>query len=157
MIRSHFCSSFLLCVAISAPVAAAPVGLWSVQDEREKDRLEAQREAAKDRRESRREAVKDREEALREADKQRRERQRETQKYQRELEKELDKQRRQDIRELRKDRLTTAIETCAACDRNHDGIITRSEWPGNDVSFRNHDRNRDGVISDRDQNVRIRR
>jgi hypothetical protein len=32
-------------------------------------------------------------------------------------------------------------------DRNHDGRITRNEWRGNDVSFRNHDWNRDGVLS----------
>jgi hypothetical protein len=32
-------------------------------------------------------------------------------------------------------------------DRNHDGRITRAEWRGNDVSFRVHDWNRDGVLS----------
>ena len=32
-------------------------------------------------------------------------------------------------------------------DRNHDGIITRAEWRGNDQSFRQHDTNRDGVLS----------
>ena len=32
-------------------------------------------------------------------------------------------------------------------DRDGDGVITRSEWRGNDRSFRNHDRNRDGVLS----------
>ena len=32
-------------------------------------------------------------------------------------------------------------------DRNHDGRITRDEWRGNDVSFRVHDWNRDGVLS----------
>ena len=34
-----------------------------------------------------------------------------------------------------------------AMDANGDGVITRQEWRGNDRSFRNHDRNRDGVIS----------
>lgn len=32
-------------------------------------------------------------------------------------------------------------------DRNHDGRITRDEWRGNDVSFRVHDWNGDGVLS----------
>jgi hypothetical protein len=32
-------------------------------------------------------------------------------------------------------------------DRNRDGVITRAEWPGNDTSFRQHDRNRDGLLS----------
>jgi Ca2+-binding EF-hand superfamily protein len=32
-------------------------------------------------------------------------------------------------------------------DRNGDGVITRSEWRGNDRSFEVHDRNRDGVLS----------
>lgn len=32
-------------------------------------------------------------------------------------------------------------------DRNRDGVITRSEWRGNDRSFRNHDWNGDGVLS----------
>jgi EF hand len=32
-------------------------------------------------------------------------------------------------------------------DTNGDGVITRSEWRGNDNSFRNHDWNGDGVLS----------
>lgn len=32
-------------------------------------------------------------------------------------------------------------------DRNHDGVITRAEWRGNDASFRNEDWNGDGVLS----------
>jgi hypothetical protein len=32
-------------------------------------------------------------------------------------------------------------------DRNRDGVVTRSEWRGNDQSFRQHDRNSDGVLS----------
>jgi hypothetical protein len=32
-------------------------------------------------------------------------------------------------------------------DRNADGVITRSEWRGNDRSFEQHDRNDDGVLS----------
>jgi hypothetical protein len=32
-------------------------------------------------------------------------------------------------------------------DANRDGVITRSEWRGNDVSFRNQDWNGDGVLS----------
>jgi Ca2+-binding EF-hand superfamily protein len=32
-------------------------------------------------------------------------------------------------------------------DRNNDGVITRSEWRGNDQSFRNQDWNGDGVLS----------
>jgi len=32
-------------------------------------------------------------------------------------------------------------------DRDHNGRITRAEWRGNDVSFRVHDWNGDGVLS----------
>lgn len=32
-------------------------------------------------------------------------------------------------------------------DTNGDGVITRAEWRGNDVSFRNHDLDGDGVLS----------
>ncbi len=32
-------------------------------------------------------------------------------------------------------------------DQNGDSVITRAEWRGNDQSFRNHDWNRDGVLS----------
>ena len=32
-------------------------------------------------------------------------------------------------------------------DRNRDGVITRAEWRGNDQSFRQHDTNRDNVLS----------
>src|SRR5213595_2410467 len=32
-------------------------------------------------------------------------------------------------------------------DRNHDGVITRAEWRGNDRSFQNEDWNGDGVLS----------
>lgn len=35
----------------------------------------------------------------------------------------------------------------AGLDRDNDGRITRDEWRGNDISFRNHDRNGDGVLS----------
>jgi hypothetical protein len=38
-------------------------------------------------------------------------------------------------------------------DRNGDGLITRNEWPGNDVSFRRLDRNGDGVISKYDRSL----
>jgi Ca2+-binding EF-hand superfamily protein len=34
-----------------------------------------------------------------------------------------------------------------AMDTNHDGVITRREWRGNDRSFRNHDWNNDGILS----------
>lgn len=34
-----------------------------------------------------------------------------------------------------------------AMDTNHDGVITRDEWRGNDRSFRNHDWNGDGKLS----------
>jgi Ca2+-binding EF-hand superfamily protein len=34
-----------------------------------------------------------------------------------------------------------------AMDTNNDGRITREEWRGNDRSFRNHDWNKDGVLS----------
>jgi Ca2+-binding EF-hand superfamily protein len=34
-----------------------------------------------------------------------------------------------------------------AMDTNHDGVITRDEWRGNDRSFRNHDWNGDGRLS----------
>lgn len=32
-------------------------------------------------------------------------------------------------------------------DADHDGVITRAEWRGNDESFRQHDTNHDGVLS----------
>jgi len=32
-------------------------------------------------------------------------------------------------------------------DRNRDGAISRSEWSGNETSFRRHDWNKDGVLS----------
>jgi Ca2+-binding EF-hand superfamily protein len=32
-------------------------------------------------------------------------------------------------------------------DDNHDGVISRREWRGNDTSFRQHDWNRNGVLS----------
>lgn len=32
-------------------------------------------------------------------------------------------------------------------DDNRDGVITRTEWRGNDQSFRRHDRNNDGVLT----------
>src|SRR3712207_249057 len=35
----------------------------------------------------------------------------------------------------------------AEMDRNNDGVLTRTEWRGNDRSFRNHDWNNDGVLS----------
>jgi Ca2+-binding EF-hand superfamily protein len=35
----------------------------------------------------------------------------------------------------------------AEMDRNNDGVVTRTEWRGNDRSFRNHDWNGDGVLS----------
>lgn len=35
-------------------------------------------------------------------------------------------------------------------DRNNDGVISRSEWRGNDRSFRNQDWNNDGVLSGRE-------
>jgi Ca2+-binding EF-hand superfamily protein len=34
-----------------------------------------------------------------------------------------------------------------AMDTNRDGVVTRSEWRGNDVSFRNQDWNGDGILS----------
>ena len=48
-----------------------------------------------------------------------------------------------------KDRVTKADKTMRfrGLDRNNDGRITRNEWRGNDVSFRVHDWNRDGVLS----------
>jgi hypothetical protein len=36
-------------------------------------------------------------------------------------------------------------------DRNGDGVITRNEFPGNDVAFSRLDKNRDGVISAADR------
>jgi EF hand len=35
-------------------------------------------------------------------------------------------------------------------DTNCDGVISRAEWRGNDVSFQQHDRNGDGVLSGRE-------
>ena len=42
-------------------------------------------------------------------------------------------------------------------DRNNDGIITRSEWRGNDQSFRNQDWNGDAVLSGDEVRVGARR
>lgn len=39
-------------------------------------------------------------------------------------------------------------------DDNGDGLISRSEWPGNDVSFRELDWDGDGLLSDRDRRMR---
>ena len=38
-------------------------------------------------------------------------------------------------------------------DINGDGVISRREWPGNDVSFRELDRDHDGVLTDRDRRL----
>ena len=34
-----------------------------------------------------------------------------------------------------------------AMDRNRDGVVTRAEWQGNEQSFREQDRNGDGILS----------
>ena len=34
-----------------------------------------------------------------------------------------------------------------AMDRNRDGVVTRAEWQGSDQSFRQQDRNGDGILS----------
>jgi hypothetical protein len=36
-------------------------------------------------------------------------------------------------------------------DLNGDGVITRNEWPGNDVSFRELDRDGDGALTRKDR------
>ena len=36
-------------------------------------------------------------------------------------------------------------------DLNGDGVITRNEWPGNDVSFRELDRDGDGALTNKDR------
>jgi hypothetical protein len=46
------------------------------------------------------------------------------------------------VRDVREDNLRFR-----GMDRNGDRRITRSEWRGNDVSFGNHDRNGDGILS----------
>lgn len=38
-------------------------------------------------------------------------------------------------------------------DANGDGVVSRHEWPGNDQSWRNQDRNGDGVIDDLDRRM----
>ena len=38
-----------------------------------------------------------------------------------------------------------------ALDTNGDGVVTRGEWRGNDTSFSRQDRDRDGVITERDR------
>lgn len=38
-------------------------------------------------------------------------------------------------------------------DTNGDGVVSRHEWPGNDQSWRNQDRNGDGVINDIDRQI----
>ena len=42
-------------------------------------------------------------------------------------------------------------------DRNRDGVISRSEWRGNDRAFQNQDWNRDGVLSGREVRANARR
>ena len=42
-------------------------------------------------------------------------------------------------------------------DTNNDGFISRQEWRGNDTSFRQLDRNGDGVISRHDDTFKKRR
>lgn len=44
----------------------------------------------------------------------------------------------------------THLGRFAGLDRNHDGVVTRREWRGNGLSFRQHDRNRDGFITSHD-------
>jgi hypothetical protein len=39
-------------------------------------------------------------------------------------------------------------------DQNGDGVVSRNEWPGNDDSFRELDRNKDGVLSEADRRLR---
>jgi hypothetical protein len=39
-------------------------------------------------------------------------------------------------------------------DANGDVIVSRSEWPGNDDTFRRLDRNGDGVLSEADRKLR---
>src|SRR5215207_1278766 len=36
-------------------------------------------------------------------------------------------------------------------DLNGDGVITRNEWPGNDVSFQELDRDKDGALTSKDR------
>jgi hypothetical protein len=42
-------------------------------------------------------------------------------------------------------------------DTNHNGVITRREWRGNDTSFRVHDRNGDGILSGYEVRTGVRR
>jgi hypothetical protein len=54
-------------------------------------------------------------------------------------------------RDDRRDEDTRAVGTTGqrfrGMDRNHDGVISRAEWRGNDRSFAVHDTNHDGVLS----------
>jgi Ca2+-binding EF-hand superfamily protein len=42
-----------------------------------------------------------------------------------------------------------------AMDTDHDGVITRAEWTGDDQSFRDHDLNHDGVLSGDEVSPRV--
>lgn len=55
----------------------------------------------------------------------------------------------------RQDDWMRATEGHQPHDLNGDGMIQRQEWPGNETSFRQLDRNRDGVLSDRDRNAQL--
>ena len=44
-------------------------------------------------------------------------------------------------------RREAAAARFAGMDRDHDGVITRAEWRGGNQAFRQHDTNRDGVLS----------
>ena len=40
-----------------------------------------------------------------------------------------------------------SVPRFSGMDRNRDGVVTRAEWRGNNESFRQHDRNSDGVLA----------
>ena len=49
---------------------------------------------------------------------------------------------------------TAARTSFAGVDRDHDGVIRRAEWRGNDMSFANRDWNHDGILSGNEMNPR---
>lgn len=49
--------------------------------------------------------------------------------------------------ELRHKKMRKGTGRFKQFDRDQNGVISRGEWPGNDQSFRTHDRNNDGVLS----------
>jgi hypothetical protein len=82
------------------------------------------------------------------SDKWARKSEKEQEKLRKRNEKERAKQRKHSEQEWRR-----STEGHRPQDMNGDGVISRNEWPGNDVSFRELDLDHDGVLTDRDRRL----